>query len=98
MALPDRFRGFFTSRRATAVVALVCIALTLISVNIIAARFFTWRLDLTRDILSIVADSTDVDPDRRPSDGSELVARMSALAEAVRKESTSARVGGSPSR
>jgi ABC-type uncharacterized transport system involved in gliding motility auxiliary subunit len=58
MALPDRFRGFFTSRRATAVVALVCIALTLISVNIIAARFFTWRLDLTRERLYTLSQGT----------------------------------------
>jgi ABC-type uncharacterized transport system involved in gliding motility auxiliary subunit len=58
MALPDRFRGFFTSRRATAVVALVCIALTLISVNIIAVRFFTWRLDLTRERLYTLSQGT----------------------------------------
>jgi ABC-type uncharacterized transport system involved in gliding motility auxiliary subunit len=47
MALPDRLRGFFASRRAVAVAALACIALMLVSVNIIASRFFTWRLDLT---------------------------------------------------
>ena len=39
MAVPDRLRGFFASRRAVAVAALVCIALMLVSVNIIAARF-----------------------------------------------------------
>jgi ABC-type uncharacterized transport system involved in gliding motility auxiliary subunit len=58
MALPDRFRGFFTSRRATAVVALVCIALMLVSVNIIATRFFTWRLDLTRERLYTLSQGT----------------------------------------
>jgi ABC-type uncharacterized transport system involved in gliding motility auxiliary subunit len=58
MALPDRFRGFFTSRRATAVVALVCIALMLVSVNIIAAHFFTWRLDLTRERLYTLSQGT----------------------------------------
>jgi ABC-type uncharacterized transport system involved in gliding motility auxiliary subunit len=47
MALPDRFRGLFGSRRATAIIALLCVALMLVSVNIIAARYFTWRLDLT---------------------------------------------------
>src|SRR6516162_3612359 len=58
MALPDRLRGFFASRRATAVVALACIALMLISVNIIAARFFTWRLDLTRERLYTLSQGT----------------------------------------
>jgi serine/threonine protein kinase len=46
------------------------------------------RLDLTRDILAIIADCTEVDPDRRPFDGSALVARMSVLAEAVGRESS----------
>src|SRR5215467_13316456 len=58
MALPDRLRGFFASRRAVATVALICIALMLISVNIIAARFFTWRLDLTRDRLYTLSRGT----------------------------------------
>jgi len=58
MALPDRFRGFFTSRRATAVVALVCIALMLVSVNILATHFFTWRLDLTRERLYTLSQGT----------------------------------------
>jgi ABC-type uncharacterized transport system involved in gliding motility auxiliary subunit len=58
MALPDRFRGVFTSRRATALVALVCIALMLVSVNIIATRFFTWRLDLTRERLYTLSQGT----------------------------------------
>ena len=58
MALPDRLRGFFASRRATAVVALACIALMLVSVNIIAARYFTWRLDLTRERLYTLSQGT----------------------------------------
>jgi ABC-type uncharacterized transport system involved in gliding motility auxiliary subunit len=58
MALPDRLRGFFASRRAVAVAALVCIALMLVSVNIIAARFFTWRLDLTGERLYTLSHGT----------------------------------------
>src|SRR6266436_5476196 len=58
MALPDRLRGFFASRRAVAVAALVCIALMLVSVNIIAARFFTWRLDLTGQHLYTLSRGT----------------------------------------
>ena len=58
MALPDRLRGFFASRRAVAVAALVCIALMLISVNVIAARFFTWRLDLTGEHLYTLSRGT----------------------------------------
>jgi ABC-type uncharacterized transport system involved in gliding motility auxiliary subunit len=58
MALPDRLRGFFASRRATAVVALVCVALMLVSVNVIAARYFTWRLDLTRERLYTLSQGT----------------------------------------
>ena len=58
MALPDRLRGLFASRHATAIVALVCIALMLVSVNIIAARFFTWRLDLTRERLYTLSRGT----------------------------------------
>jgi ABC-type uncharacterized transport system involved in gliding motility auxiliary subunit len=58
MALPDRFRGFFASRRAVAVASLACIAVMLISVNIIAARFFTWRLDLTGEHLYTLSRGT----------------------------------------
>jgi ABC-type uncharacterized transport system involved in gliding motility auxiliary subunit len=58
MAVPDRLRGFFASRRAVAVAALVCIALMLISVNVIAARFFTWRLDLTDEHLYTLSRGT----------------------------------------
>jgi ABC-type uncharacterized transport system involved in gliding motility auxiliary subunit len=58
MALPDRLRGFFASRRAVAVAALACIALMLVSVNIIAGRFFTWRLDLTDERLYTLSRGT----------------------------------------
>src|SRR5215813_9833656 len=58
MALPDRLRGFFASRRATAVIALICIALMLVSMNVIAARFFTWRLDLTGERLYTLSRGT----------------------------------------
>src|SRR5499427_6161288 len=58
MALPDRLRGFFVSRRAIAVAALACIALMLVSVNIIASRFFTWRLDLTDEHLYTLSRGT----------------------------------------
>ena len=58
MAVPDRVRGFFASRRAVAVAALVCIALMLVAVNIIAARFFTWRLDLTGEHLYTLSRGT----------------------------------------
>jgi ABC-type uncharacterized transport system involved in gliding motility auxiliary subunit len=58
MALPDRLRGFFASRRAVAVAALACIALMLVSVNIIASRFFTWRLDLTDERLYTLSRGT----------------------------------------
>ena len=59
MAVPDRLRGFFGSRRAVAAVALICIALMLISVNIIAARLFGWRLDLTREHLYTLSRGTE---------------------------------------
>src|SRR5712672_1045335 len=58
LALPDRLRGFFASRRAVAVAALVCIALMLVSINIIAARFFAWRLDLTGQHLYTLSPGT----------------------------------------
>src|ERR1700739_3086829 len=58
MPVPDRLRGFFASRRAVAGVALLCIALMLISINIIAARLFTWRLDLTGERLYTLSQGT----------------------------------------
>src|SRR5215831_19418467 len=58
MPVPDRLRGFFASRRAVAAAALVCIALMLVAVNIIAARFSTWRLDLTAGHLYTLSRGT----------------------------------------
>src|SRR5215471_13316530 len=58
MSLSDRFRAFFASRRAVAVVALVCIALMLISANIVVARFFPARLDLTAERLYTLSSGT----------------------------------------
>jgi gliding motility-associatede transport system auxiliary component len=58
MAVPDRLRGFFASRRTVAAVALVCIALLLISVNIIAGKLFAWRLDLTGERLYTLSRGT----------------------------------------
>jgi len=58
VAVPDRFRGFFASRRAIAGTALVCIALMLISINIIAARLSAWRLDLTGEHLYALSPGT----------------------------------------
>lgn len=55
---PRRFRGFFASRRALAVVALVCIALLLVSANILIARLFTARLDLTAQRLYTLSPGT----------------------------------------
>ena len=51
-------RGFFTSRRAVAVAALVCIALLLISANIVIGRWFTARLDLTAEHLYTLSPGT----------------------------------------
>jgi ABC-type uncharacterized transport system involved in gliding motility auxiliary subunit len=58
MAVPESLRGYFASRRAVAVMGLVCIALMLVSVNIIAARFFSWRLDLTDERLYTLSRGT----------------------------------------
>ena len=58
MVVPDRLRGFFASRRAVAAFALLCIALMLISVNIIAGRLFAWRLDLTSEHLYTLSRGT----------------------------------------
>jgi ABC-type uncharacterized transport system involved in gliding motility auxiliary subunit len=53
-----RSPGLFGSRRAVAVAALVCIALMLISVNIIVDRFFDARLDLTDQHLYTLSSGT----------------------------------------
>src|SRR5438874_7419370 len=51
-------RSVFASRRARASIALVCIGLLLIAVNIIAGRFANARLDLTREGLYTLSRGT----------------------------------------
>src|SRR6476620_10083301 len=51
-------RSVFASRRARAWVALFCIGLMLIAVNIIAGRFANARLDLTREGLYTLSRGT----------------------------------------
>jgi len=53
-----RSPGLFGSRRAVAITALVCIALMLVSANIIIARFFSARLDLTAEHLYTLSPGT----------------------------------------
>ena len=53
-----RSPGLFGSRRAVAAVALTCIALMLVSANIIIGRFFTARLDLTAEHLYTLSPGT----------------------------------------
>src|SRR5579863_5155363 len=50
--------GFFASRRAVAVAALVCIALILVSVNVIVAERLPLRLDLTAEKLYTLSPGT----------------------------------------
>ena len=50
--------GLFASRRTFAVIALVCIALMLVSANILIARLFTARLDLTAEHLYTLSPGT----------------------------------------
>src|SRR5436190_6245850 len=52
------FSGLVASRRARAWIALVCIGLMLIAVNIIAGRFLTARLDLTGERLYTLSRGT----------------------------------------
>src|SRR5579863_3199199 len=56
----DMARGFgwFESRRARSLVALVAIALMLVATNIIAARYLTARLDLTAEGLYTLSRGT----------------------------------------
>jgi gliding motility-associatede transport system auxiliary component len=53
-----QFGGFSASRRTTAWVALACIALILVSVNVIAGRFLRLRLDLTAEHLYTLSPGT----------------------------------------
>ena len=58
MLSSTRSPGLFGSRRAIAITALVCIALMLVSANIIIARFFSARLDLTAEHLYTLSPGT----------------------------------------
>src|SRR5438270_13470411 len=51
-------RSVFASRRARAWIALFCIGLLLVAVNIIASRFANARLDLTREGLYTLSRGT----------------------------------------
>jgi ABC-type uncharacterized transport system involved in gliding motility auxiliary subunit len=51
-------RRFFASRRAVALAALSCLAIMLVSVNVIAARFATARIDFTADHLYTLSPGT----------------------------------------
>ena len=50
--------GFFASRRAVAVAELICIALLLVSLNIVAGHFLAVRLDLTAERLYTLSPGT----------------------------------------
>jgi ABC-type uncharacterized transport system involved in gliding motility auxiliary subunit len=52
------FHGFFASRRALAVTALILIGVLLISANIVAGRFLATRLDLTAEHLYTLSPGT----------------------------------------
>jgi ABC-type uncharacterized transport system involved in gliding motility auxiliary subunit len=58
MAKPSPPGGFFASRRAMAWTALACIALILVSVNVVAGRFLTGLLDLTAEHLYTLSPGT----------------------------------------
>ena len=58
MAAPSRFRALVSSRSAVAAAALVCIGLLLVSVNIVANRFFAARADLTAERLYTLSPGT----------------------------------------
>jgi ABC-type uncharacterized transport system involved in gliding motility auxiliary subunit len=58
MLSATRSPGVFGSRRAVAITALLCIALMLVSANIIIARFFSARLDLTAEHLYTLSPGT----------------------------------------
>jgi ABC-type uncharacterized transport system involved in gliding motility auxiliary subunit len=58
MSGPSRPRTLLSSRGAVAVAALVCIALMLISVNIVSSRFLAARADLTAERLYTLSPGT----------------------------------------
>jgi ABC-type uncharacterized transport system involved in gliding motility auxiliary subunit len=58
MAQPTPPRTFFAARRTAAWAALAAIAVILVSVNVIAARFLSLRLDLTAEHLYTLSSGT----------------------------------------
>jgi ABC-type uncharacterized transport system involved in gliding motility auxiliary subunit len=58
MVQPTPPRTFFAARRTTAWAALGAIAVILVSINIIAARFLAWRLDLSAEHLYTLSPGT----------------------------------------
>ncbi len=58
MAEPTPPRTFFTARRTAAWAALAAIAVILVSVNVIAARYLSLRLDLTAEHLYTLSSGT----------------------------------------
>ncbi len=58
MQSTTRSPGLFGSRRAVAITALMCIALMLVSANIVIGRFFSARLDLTAEHLYTLSPGT----------------------------------------
>src|SRR5436305_14633617 len=52
------FSGLATSRSSRAWIALICIGLMLVAINIIAGRLFTARLDLTGERLYTLSRGT----------------------------------------
>ena len=44
------------------------------------------RLDLTRALLELACDATEIEPEQRPPDGAALVSRMEALARRAGEE------------
>ena len=58
MDRPAQSRGFFASRRAVAITAVVCIGLMLVSANIVTTRFLSARLDLTAGHLYTLSPGT----------------------------------------
>lgn len=58
MDRPMPTRGFFAARTAVAAAALVCLAAMLVTINVIAARYLTARLDLTAEHLYTLSPGT----------------------------------------
>ena len=58
MDISERFHAFLASRRGVAVAVLVLIVLMVTCANIVAARFLTFRLDLTAEHLYTLSQGT----------------------------------------